>query len=826
VGFFSDVFQNYREQDGGSGLQTLLGSSALTGYPRGYDEDRERKWRERFGTGQERTNLDAPQTGLSAAQINLKPGFKGEVKRRGGWFGPSFFGERKTNNPAEVAGLGNVVSDPDGSMFGTDSSPAIADYMLPQEQGQILKEEEVFNPNQQFLGGIREGEDSSWSPGAIRLNELISEQRKEQGPISAEKLNQNIPGNIYAKHGGSVFRNAYDQASNIMYRAGGGGLEGLRESIDINGQPHNLAYINPSEANLLKVLGGSGEEVNGVPAYWFSAGDTGQSSNGDSYAGGSAADFGDAPGGDFAPGGAFHQGPEADAPGEGPGPMGPVTGDDPEGEEFGSGEWTDKESNALNNQTYLSIVASDRGRAYLENQAKTKEGKAWLQGTIDKGWMQGAGIPFAQSLEGLGLATFNKGMRSALEAYSPGRAMYRDAEAAKAAGDNRGYDFGMLTGLAGIENEDAALFRMYIEDADPKDTIEDVARDFAANTGRSAANFAAGLGFNVDSKASAYDISASLNESALRGMKQGLGMMANIATGSPFGLVNFLSQSYTTPELDDKDYAQPQTRAMTSYITGKVLDESGITGLVNTAKDKLTDFFGIEKGSISEGARTAKDVMEVISNPIAAAVDYVLSTEDLSGRTITAPDAKESDYLFEQESLEEPAPSASPLSTSYKAPDDWEPRGRYTGLDPGFATSFGGLGWAPETWMGWQLDDRVEGGGRAEFWNLDPVEEKSFPDPPEIEDEPITISKEPPRVDQDKLWSPSPDTEAPDSYSSIIAEIRKRPPVEEDLTEEEEEEKKSIADLVGLEGDIVERLSLQNVRNILKDIYGPDYEPF
>ena len=72
-----------------------------------------------------------------------------------------------------------------------------------------------------------------------------------------------LPYNIYAKHGGSVFRNAYDQASNIM----SGGLEGLKESIDINGQPHNLAYINPSEANLLKVLGGSGQKVNGVPAY-------------------------------------------------------------------------------------------------------------------------------------------------------------------------------------------------------------------------------------------------------------------------------------------------------------------------------------------------------------------------------------------------------------------------------------------------------------------------------------------------------------------------------------------------------------------------------
>jgi hypothetical protein len=56
--------------------------------------------------------------------------------------------------------------------------------------------------------------------------------------------------------------------------------------------------------------------------------------------------------------------------------------------------------------------------------------------------------------------------------------------------------------------------------------------------------------------------------------------------------------------------------------------------------------------------------------------------------------------------------------------------------------------------------------------------------------------------------------------------IREKPIIEEDLTKEEEEEKNSIADLVGLEGDIVERLSLQNVKNILQSIYGEDYEPF
>ena len=51
-------------------------------------------------------------------------------------------------------------------------------------------------------------------------------------------------------------------------RKAGGGLSNLRESIDINGQPHNLAYINPDEASLLKAMGGSGKKVGGIPAYF------------------------------------------------------------------------------------------------------------------------------------------------------------------------------------------------------------------------------------------------------------------------------------------------------------------------------------------------------------------------------------------------------------------------------------------------------------------------------------------------------------------------------------------------------------------------------
>ena len=41
----------------------------------------------------------------------------------------------------------------------------------------------------------------------------------------------------------------------------------------INDQPHQLSYINPQEAKLLKDLGGSGRRVDGIPAYYYGSGE-------------------------------------------------------------------------------------------------------------------------------------------------------------------------------------------------------------------------------------------------------------------------------------------------------------------------------------------------------------------------------------------------------------------------------------------------------------------------------------------------------------------------------------------------------------------------
>ena len=55
----------------------------------------------------------------------------------------------------------------------------------------------------------------------------------------------------------------------LMGMAGGGGLSSIQKRMNIGGQPHKLAYINADEASLLRQLGGSGRNVNGVPAYYM-----------------------------------------------------------------------------------------------------------------------------------------------------------------------------------------------------------------------------------------------------------------------------------------------------------------------------------------------------------------------------------------------------------------------------------------------------------------------------------------------------------------------------------------------------------------------------
>jgi hypothetical protein len=72
-------------------------------------------------------------------------------------------------------------------------------------------------------------------------------------------------------------RRTYKEGGKIMP----GGLSNLKKSININGQPHSLAWIRPDEASALKAMGGSGKKVEGIPAYFYA--DQGSYDSGDTY---------------------------------------------------------------------------------------------------------------------------------------------------------------------------------------------------------------------------------------------------------------------------------------------------------------------------------------------------------------------------------------------------------------------------------------------------------------------------------------------------------------------------------------------------------------
>ena len=100
----------------------------------------------------------------------------------------------------------------------------------------------------------------------------------------------------------------------VMPMAQGGGLSSVQNSLNINGQPHRLAYINPNEEDLLKSLGGSGRNVDGIPAYDSSSDDADSEDSGTT--GGNAEGTAD----DSDPDSGDTTGQGFGTPGPGPGP--------------------------------------------------------------------------------------------------------------------------------------------------------------------------------------------------------------------------------------------------------------------------------------------------------------------------------------------------------------------------------------------------------------------------------------------------------------------------------------------------------------------------
>ena len=108
---------------------------------------------------------------------------------------------------------------------------------------------EHINPEDQGSSQQNTGEDHSLSSF-----EGYSEETSPSGVTTSFIDDAAIDTLSGLKHGGKITS---------------GGLAGIKKSININGQPHKLAWINSDEASALKAMGGSGKKVEGIPAYFY-----------------------------------------------------------------------------------------------------------------------------------------------------------------------------------------------------------------------------------------------------------------------------------------------------------------------------------------------------------------------------------------------------------------------------------------------------------------------------------------------------------------------------------------------------------------------------
>ena len=376
----------------------------------------------------------------------------------------------------------------------------------------------------------------------------------------------------------------------MIYREDGGTT--IPKERMINDQPHQLSYINPEEAGLLQALGGSGRRVDGIPSYFF-----GDDGTGNDYGEGDAAaaeftaeDQADA---DAGAAGSAEEGEEPD-----------YTSYDSRGRSIQSGTPADTQLNAQNQaaafrggrQDYrdrfdqLDKIAPDSRFTNLELAQKG----------IDRGLYNKAGIPTANFLENRGLATFGKGMRGSLEAYTPGDALYRYEDEDSLEAGRGVYDPSTLTGSLGAAGGDATPaareFDMRMRSAKEGETIADITIQMGKETDLSPeaiSQAALDFGYSTNSTAQASQVYEALNDARGSGMLQGLGLIAGGAL-NPGGFFNSLMSSY-----DDKG----ENTTPVDTMTGQVLDATGVSS--------LADKFGIDKDNkVLSGINTAFNIAQ------------------------------------------------------------------------------------------------------------------------------------------------------------------------------------------------------------------------
>jgi hypothetical protein len=238
--------------------------------------------------------MENPEIGTDAAAfsnlVNSQPSPKNLMGRLPGALGnlPPHVARGLMENPeigrdaATFSKLVNSQPSPKDLMGGR--LPGAFGYLPPHVARGLMENPEIGTDAAAFrnlvtgkASGIQTDQISNLAAGRLR------------GQAAARSLNYPLSGGSAADY----YRMATSPGGFGTFYAADGGR--VPTDLNINGEPHQLSYINQEEADLLRSMGGSGQNVYGIPAYYDASNDGGDAAGpagggvGDSNDGGDAA---------------------------------------------------------------------------------------------------------------------------------------------------------------------------------------------------------------------------------------------------------------------------------------------------------------------------------------------------------------------------------------------------------------------------------------------------------------------------------------------------------------------------------------------------------
>jgi hypothetical protein len=236
--------------------------------------------------------MENPEIGTDAAAfsnlVNSQPSPKNLMGQVGGALGnyPPHIARAIMQNPQivnDVNALSNLVNTQPSTKDLIGSS-SFFKGLPPHVARGVMQNPEVLNDATAFsnlvtgkASGIQTDQISNLAAGRLR------------GQAAARSLNYPLSGGSAADY----YRMATSPGGFGTFYAADGGR--VPTDLNINGEPHQLSYINQEEADLLRSMGGSGQNVYGIPAYYDASNDGGDAAGpagggvGDSNDGGDAA---------------------------------------------------------------------------------------------------------------------------------------------------------------------------------------------------------------------------------------------------------------------------------------------------------------------------------------------------------------------------------------------------------------------------------------------------------------------------------------------------------------------------------------------------------